>query len=182
MRDLREQGEVELTYAFFSLEVNASEPGLPLTDAAPRYGDALAALALARRDGGTDAVQALYVALGQRLHEQKRSIEPEIVREAADEAGLPGLAERAETDSDLGEEIVAEYHAARALDVFGVPTLQIEGGKTMYGPILAVGPTGDEGVVLWHAVRELLARDSFFELKRWPRDLRPGGAPTGPAA
>ena len=51
----------------------------------------------------------------------------------------------------------------------------------MYGPILAVGPTGDDGVALWRAVAALLQRDVFFELKRWPRDVRPGGLPTGPS-
>jgi hypothetical protein len=68
---------------------------------------------------------------------------------------------------------------ARTRDVFGVPTLQIGEGKVLYGPILAVGPIGPEAVALWAHVRGLADDDTFFELKRWPRDLRPGGAPVG---
>lgn len=182
MRDLRQRRVVELTYSFFSLEVNASAPDLPFAEAAPRYGDALTALTLARREGGTDAVEALYTALGRRLHEQGRSIDLEVVREATDDAGLHGLADRARATDRLAAEVLEEHRAARALDVFGVPTLQIDDGKTIYGPILAVGPTGEDGAALWEAVRSLVTCDAFFELKRWPRDIRPGGAPTGPTA
>jgi hypothetical protein len=168
-----------MTYGFFSLEVNASEPDLDFAEAAPRYGHALATLALARREGGSDSVEALYVELGSRLHEQGRSIDPQLVSEAADGAGLPGLAERAAAEDELGLQLLEEYGAARRLDVFGVPTLALDGCKPVYGPIIAVGPTGEDGLALWRGVQELLRRDAFFELKRWPRDLRPGGRPTG---
>jgi hypothetical protein len=62
----------------------------------------------------------------------------------------------------------------------GVPTLKIDDDKVVYGPIITVGPSGDEGLELWDEVRRLSARPAFFELKRWPRDLRPGGRPVGP--
>jgi predicted DsbA family dithiol-disulfide isomerase len=176
--DLRRRGEVELTYGLFSLEVNASEPGIAFAEAAPRYGHALACLALARREGGNSAVTALYTSMGRRLHDDGRPIEPGLVEDAAREAGLGDLATRA-TPEWLGPDLLEEYRAARALDVFGVPTLRIGSGKPMYGPILALGPTGEDGLRLWRAVAELLGRDAFFEMKRWPRDLRPGGAPTG---
>lgn len=178
LNDLRRQGVVELDHAFFSLEVNASDDGIPFDEASPRYGRALAALALARREGGSPAVTDLYVALGTRLHEQKQRFDATLLDEAAREAGLGDIADRAAA-LDLGAELLAEYRRARGLDVFGVPSLQVDNGKTMYGPILAVGPTGEDGLALWHAVADLLRRDAFFELKRWPRDLRPGGTPTG---
>jgi predicted DsbA family dithiol-disulfide isomerase len=176
LHDLTQQGEIELDYAFFSLELNASEDRASFEGAAPRYGRALTALAFARREGGSPAVTALYVALGSRLHERKREMDDGLLLEAAHEAGLPDLAGA----PDLGDALIEEFHAARALDVFGVPTLQVPQTKTMYGPILAVGPTGEDGLALWHAVVALLERDVFFELKRWPRDVRPGGLPTGP--
>ena len=103
------------------------------------------------------------------------------MRDALDGAGLVELVGHANA-VDQGDELLQEYRAARAVDVFGVPTLQLEGRKAMYGPILAVGPTGSDALALWRAVGDLLRRDAFFELKRWPRDLRPGGAPTGPSA
>jgi hypothetical protein len=55
-----------------------------------------------------------------------------------------------------------------------VPTVQIGTDKVMYGPILATSPTGTDTLVLWEQVTGLSGRPGFFELKRWPRDLRPG--------
>jgi hypothetical protein len=181
LRDLETQGEVKLSYGLFSLEVNATDHPTTFAEAAARYGDALATLAVARRDGGQDAFADLYAALGRRLHVEGRTFDPGLLRDALDEAGLVELAGHA-NPVDHGDELLDEYRAARAADVFGVPTLQLDGGKVTYGPILAVGPTGPDALALWHAVEGLVRRDTFFELKRWPRDLRPGGAPTGPSA
>jgi len=180
LRDLRDRRIIRLTYSFFSLEVNSSGIDLPFDEAAPKYGHALASLALARREGGNQAVEALLLAFGELRHERKEEISPELLRKAAADAGLSDLPDRALNKPDLADEIIAEYLEARALDVFGVPTLKIDDNKVIYGPIIAVGPTGDEGLELWEEVRRLSARPTFFELKRWPRDLRPGGRPVGP--
>jgi hypothetical protein len=179
LRALRDDGHVALTYSLFSLEVNATDPRLPYEEAAPTYGPALAALALARREEGDAAFEALYVAIGTRLHERKEPMSRELLEEATKEAGLatPVMP----VPDELAAEVVAEYRGARERDVFGVPTLGIDDDKVVYGPILAVGPTGTEGVALWEQVKGLADRDTFFELKRWPRDVRPGGRPTGPA-
>jgi predicted DsbA family dithiol-disulfide isomerase len=174
LRDLRDQGEVALSYRLFSLELNAAEPELTFAQATPRYGAAMASLALALREGD-DRFEALYVALGRRLHEEKRPISEAMLAEAAAEAGVTV----AVADASLEDEVVEAYRDARARDVFGVPTLQVAQDKVVYGPILAVGPTGPEGLALWGHVRALADEGTFFELKRWPRDLRPGGAPVG---
>jgi len=186
LRDVRDQGEIDLTYAFFSLEINAHalerndvDPGLPYADAAPTWGTALATLALARREGGDDAVERLLVAIGAARHGRGEPLTPDVLDAAAAEAGLPGLPERGGGDPGLEREILAEYAAARAIDVFGVPTLQIDEDAVIYGPIIAVGPSGQDALALWHQVKGIADRDAFFELKRWPRYLRPGGAPVG---
>lgn len=181
LRDLEDRGEVALDHAFFSLEVNASIDVGTFAERAPRYGEALGALVLARREGGHRSVSDLYAAIGRLLHDEKRPMGDGLLREAAHEVGMLDLLRRANAP-DVGEELLNQYRSARELDVFGVPTLQVDDGKTMYGPILAVGPTGHDGLALWREVHGLLRRDAFFELKRWPRDLRPGGAPTGDPA
>jgi len=104
----------------------------------------------------------------------------ELLSNAATDAGVSDLPDRAMNTPGLADEVVNEYLEARALDVFGVPTLKIDDHKVVYGPIIAVGPTGQEGFELWDEIRRLSARSTFFELKRWPRDLRPGGRPVGP--
>ncbi len=184
LRDLRDRDVIDLTYAFFSLEINAHaferndvDPGLPYVEAAPRWGEALEALAQARNDGGDEAVGALLVALGRRHHDAKEPAGPELVEAACAETRvkLPGAAGRPK----LQRQILDEYAAGRALDVFGVPTLQIGDDAVVYGPIIAVGPTGPDGEQLWQQIKGVADRPGFFELKRWPRTLRPGEEPVG---
>jgi hypothetical protein len=172
--DLRNRGLIEPAWSLFSLEVNSSPPGTPFAAAAARYGPALAALALAREQFGTLAFEALYTALAERLHERKLEASDALLQDAADAAGLSTLPAEVGARVDLGDALIAEYRAARELDVFGVPSLKIADHKAVYGPITALGPTGDDALALWDDVRALAERDDFFELKRWPREFRPG--------
>jgi len=178
---LREGGLLTLSWSLFSLELNASPAGTPFEAASERYGEALLGLALARREG-PEVFERLFVALGERLHERKDHVSPALVREAATEAGRPGLIEQALSTEGLADEITREFHAARDGSVFGVPTLKIGEDKVIYGPMVAVTPAGDAAIDLWDHVRGLSARPDFFELKRWPRDVRPGGGATGSTA
>jgi hypothetical protein len=173
LRDLRDQGLFNLRWRLFSLEVNAM-PDADFWDETREFGEAHVALTLARREGGDGAFEDLYVSLGQRLHDPKARITREILALAAREAGLEGVVERALDDPRLPHEVVAEHQSARARDVFGVPTLSLDGSKVMYGPIIPSAPHGSEAMGWWTHVRWLLGRPDFFELKRWPRDIRPG--------
>jgi hypothetical protein len=172
--DLRARGVADLTWSLFSLEVNSSPAGTPFRDAAPRHGASLAALTLARKELGPSAFEALYVALGNLLHERQLEPSEELVRAAADDAGMRDIPERAAGQPDLGRAVIDEYLAARQLDVFGVPTLQLADHKPVYGPIVASAPAGEDAMSLWNDVRGFAERDDLFELKRWPRDVRPG--------
>jgi Mycothiol-dependent nitroreductase Rv2466c len=180
--DVRGAAGLNLTYSLFSLEVNATDPELPFEEAAPTYGRALAALALARRKDGDEGLESLYLAIGQRLHDPKEPMSESLLDEAVGAAGYPGLMDEVDRQlDDLAADVVESYRAARERDVFGVPTLAIEDDKVIYGPVIAVAPTGEDGLALWEQVRGLADRDVFFELKRWPRDVRPGGRPIGPS-
>lgn len=173
LRELRDAGILTISWRLFSLEVNAAGVDVPFFEAADRYGPALAALALAARNGGDPALEAYYVALGTLLHERGERISPEIARQAEADAGAPDLVDRAEADATLADEVVQAYRDARELDVFGVPTLQLDGGLPIYGPILPEAPTGEEALAWWDHVRWLIAHDDLYELKRWPRSRRP---------
>ncbi len=155
LRGLRDHGRIDLSYSLFSLEVNASGPAMHFDQAAPRWGRVLTLLALARREGGAPAVDALYTALGRLFHEEKQPLSPQLLPKASAECGMPDLLERAASTPDLADEVVAEYREARDLDVFGVPTLQIDDGKVVFGPIIAMAPTGDDALALWQQVEGL---------------------------
>jgi hypothetical protein len=136
------------------------------------------ALMLARREGGNRAFEDLYVVLGRRLHEGKAAMSPETLEQAAIDAGLGDLVERAIADPRLAHEVIGEYEAARARDVFGVPTLSLDGSKVIFGPIFPLSPVDDDALEWWTHIRWLLGRPDFFEFKRWPRDIRPGAIAT----
>ena len=176
--ELRRLERIRLTWRLFSLEVNSSPAGTPFADAAPRHGPALVALAHARERLGAPAFEALFVALGERLHERKLEPSDAVLSDAAEAAGLGHLLAEAAARVDLGDALIAEHHAARQLDVFGVPTLGIADHKVVYGPIVANAPTGSDALALWEDVRRFAERPDLFELKRWPRDVPPGGRRT----
>lgn len=178
LRHLQQQDLIRISWRLFSLEVNAvreSDARTPVSfrEAAAVHGDALLALRLTLQER-PDAFEDLYASIGERLHERREEDSRELVREAAAEAGLSELADRAFEMADLGEEIVREHEEAREQSVFGVPTLRIEGSKVAYGPLIALAPLGRDAIDLWEHTRYLIERPDFFELKRWPRDVRPG--------
>jgi predicted DsbA family dithiol-disulfide isomerase len=175
---LRDRDFISLTWSLFSLEVNSSPPGTPFHIAASRHGRSLAALALARREGREEAFERLYITLGVLMHEDRELTPDDLVPRAAADAGMPGLPERAAAIPDLAEEIVWEYGDARRLNVFGVPTLMIDDDRVVYGPIVALAPIDEDAVALWNDVRHFSAREDLFELKRWPRHIRPGESPS----
>jgi predicted DsbA family dithiol-disulfide isomerase len=174
LRGLADAGVVELDWRIFSLELNSSEMGAPFWDACERQGETLVALALARHDGGNDAFDRLYRELGRKLHDEKQDNSPEMVRACAATAGMSDLVDRAIAKPELTDEVRQEFLDARHESVFGVPTLGIADLKVVYGPIFALAPTGEEAGLLWVHTLWMAERPDFFEMKRWPRDIRPG--------
>lgn len=174
LRDLRDRGTFTIEWRLFSLEVNSAGLDVPFAEAADRYGESLAALLLARREQGESAFEAYYSAIGAIIHDQGSPVSAQVARRAADAASMPGLVDRAAADPTVVEEVVQEYRDARELDVFGVPTLQLEDALPIYGPILPEAPIGDDVTEWWRHVSWMIGRDDLYELKRWPR-------PRGPA-
>lgn len=177
LRDLRDLRLIELSWAIFSLELNASPPDTLFWEACTRHGESLVALALARREQGHGGFESLYAALGERVHDRGDGPTHEQIVEAAATVGMSGLPDRARANPDLADEVTREFLDARSHDVFGVPSLRIGRDKVVYGPLIAVSPRGGDAVALWDQTTGLSGRSDFFELKRWPRDIRPGGDP-----
>ena len=180
LRGLRDRDMFTIEWHLFSLEINTAGPQMPFHEAADRYGEALTAMALARREGGDPALEAYYVALGTIVHDEAEPISPDVAVRAAEAAGMPGLLDRARSDPSLAEAIVQEYRDARELDVFGVPTLRLGDAPPIYGPIIPEAPSGAEALEWWEHISWLIGRHDVYELKRWPRGRRPGSSFTSP--
>ena len=137
----------------------------------------LRVLALVRRETGNEATGEVYRSIGERLHETRPRPEmsPELLRDAVVAAGLDaGVVDRALADPSTEAEVVAEHQAVvERVGAFGVPTIVLPGGKSIFGPVKALAPTGEAAGELWDHVRWLAEQDDFFELKR-TRDRKPG--------
>jgi hypothetical protein len=143
---------------------------------------ALRALTLARREGGDDAIDRLYLALGTAVHERRQKLAERSVLDAAVvEAGLPAdFAERALADASTWEDVVAEERdAVERLLAFGVPTISIDGGTPgTFGPVIDRVPEGEAAATLWDHYLFFALDATFFEIKK----TRPRRAPRPPEA
>jgi Mycothiol-dependent nitroreductase Rv2466c len=137
--------------------------------------------AAARQDLGNDAVGALYTAFGEQLHTAGRSEEirdgdDSVIGEAVEFAGLPAALIAAADNEDLDGIVRKETDLAlgRTGKDVGTPIITFAPGTdeetSLFGPVVARIPRGEEALRVWDAV-ELLARTAgFAELKRSARD------------
>ena len=170
VRNARERRPIDVEWGLYSLEYanreGMDERYLPLVR---RSRPALRLLHLAREQGGNDAVDRLYLALGRARHERDEQLDdPEVLGAALSEAGLdPALLGRAQAETQLDETLREGYEAAEATGAFGVPTLYFGGsGAPYFGPVIDPAPEGEEAAQLWDNLYGIASRPYFYELKR----------------
>ncbi|HXY72408.1 MAG TPA: DsbA family protein [Actinomycetota bacterium] len=175
IREAESVRDLRVEWRLFSLRLVNESIDDPLTDDSAKSVPALRALALAGREGGRDAVDRLYRAIGSRIHDGDQTLSRETLDAAVADAKLPAdLVRRAMADPSTADDVRAEHReAADAVEAFGVPTIVLDSGRGIFGPVVAVAPTGEAAGELWDRVRWLADLDGFFELKR-DRDRRPG--------
>lgn len=172
-REVRRSRDLDIEWRFLSL-----------TRINDRSEDSLAPLriaALARREGGNEAVDRAYLALGRAIHERKAGPRDperfrEVARETLAEVGLsPALVERALEDDSTRAEVVAEHD--RAVDrygAFGVPWLVLGDDEYGYfGPVVAERLRGEQALELWEHFTWLVEQPYLYELKRSRSQLPP---------
>jgi predicted DsbA family dithiol-disulfide isomerase len=172
-RRLEALGVVELSWGFFSLEVqNAVEDGADIatfTRSVPSMRVAL----LVREQLGQAAAGNFYAAIGARMHERDEQLRSlETMEGALSDAGLdPALATRALADDGTASQLMAE-HQALAGRGFGVPTLVLdhEDGPAMFGPVMPRVPDDVDALELWEHVAWIIRNPNVYELKRTRAD------------
>jgi len=123
----------------------------------------------ARQVGGNQALDDLYLAIGEARHERNRSLtDKKMLEKALTSAGLSvSLFEETRTNHEIDEQLENAYKQAVALGAFGVPTLFLDDGHTpFYGPLIEIVPTGEEAGQLWDHISALISLPYFYELKR----------------
>ena len=180
IREVERIRDVEVEWAFFSLEEQNKPETSPLREPKARGTAALRTLALVRRTEGNGATGSLYRAIGERLHEQREDFTLHLVRNALEDVGLkPELVDEALGDDVTIKEISEEHYAvASSVGCFGVPTIVLPTGEAMFGPVVSGAPTGEAAGELWDHFEWLTRQGYFFEMKRERGDVRPGGQGT----
>ena len=175
MREVEQTRDVAVDWRVFSLQLVHEDKEDPLADRHATGTAALRTLALARRRFGNDAVGRTYEAIGRRVHDGDEELDPEVVRRSLVDVGLdPGLVDQALEDDSTMDDVRAEHDAAvRDVGAFGVPTIVLDSGRGLFGPVIATAPGREAAGELWDHVRFLIDADGFFELKR-ERDRKPG--------
>ncbi|CAN5554548.1 DsbA family protein [soil metagenome] len=136
-----------------------------------------------RADHGRQAVGPLYEAIGTRIFDTSRSVDPlsasdqgarHILEPLLLEVGLPTTLADALDDTDLDAEIRGETEEALALtgrDV-GTPILHFgpPDGAAFFGPVISRLPSADDAGRLWDHIVGLADFAGFAELKRSLRE------------
>ncbi|HXO50801.1 MAG TPA: hypothetical protein VN888_07185 [Mycobacterium sp.] len=136
-----------------------------------------------RAEHGREAVGPLYKAIGTRIFDTSRDVDPlsasdQGSRRALEpllrDAGLTSDVAEALDDQTLDDEIRAETEEALALtgrDV-GTPILHFQppGGTAFFGPVISRLPSPDDAGALWDHLIALTSFPGFAEIKRSLRE------------
>jgi 2-hydroxychromene-2-carboxylate isomerase len=169
VRQVRDQGLVDVEWKFFSLA--------GINDREDQWHGPLRICALARQEGGNEAVDRAYLALGRLWHEEGDAYDrigelAEMVKPFLADVGLdPSLAERALADPATLETVMADHReAVETLGAFGVPWLVVaDDERGFFGPVIGELLPDDEAVELWEHFRWMGTRPYLYELKRGGR-------------
>jgi 2-hydroxychromene-2-carboxylate isomerase len=169
IREVRRNHPLEIEWKFFSLA--------GVNERADVWHGPLRIAALARREGGNDATDRAYLALGRLFHEREKSFDEidqlaQLARPYLSEVGLdPSLAQRALDDQRTLEEVLADHtDAVERLKAFGVPWIVVDGDEMgFFGPVIGELPEGRAAVELWEHFQWVGRQQYLFELKRGGR-------------
>jgi 2-hydroxychromene-2-carboxylate isomerase len=136
-----------------------------------------------RAEHGREAVGPFYKAIGTRIFDTSRDVDPLSASDQGSrrtlepllrDAGLTSDVAEALDDQTLDDEIRAETEEALALtgrDV-GTPILHFQppGGTAFFGPVISRLPSPDDAGALWDHVIALTSFPGFAEIKRSLRE------------
>jgi len=170
IRSVREQRDVDITWRFFSLEeVNLVAGKRHPWERPWSYGfGQMRVGALIRRELGNDALDRWYAAVGHAFFSDGlKTHVPEVHARVIADAGFdPAFVDRAIADDSTLAEVRDEHQDAVArFGAHGVPTLVLDRGYAVYGPVVVPAPTGADAVALWELVRSMQRFPRLYELR-----------------
>jgi hypothetical protein len=123
--------------------------------------------AAAAHEAGDHVLGPFYAALGMRMHDQRRSMDPAVFGEALEEVGLPASLAEAATSDEFDDVIKRSHHEAFdqvGIDV-GAPVIRVD-GNAFFGPVVVPPPKGEAAGRLWDGFVIVTGTEGFYEIKR----------------
>jgi predicted DsbA family dithiol-disulfide isomerase len=168
-RRLEELDVVDLSWGFFSLEVQNADDNQIDIRTHTRSVPAMRAALLVREELGQAAAGRYYAEIAGRMHDRDEQIRLlETMEGALFDAGLdPSYAGRALADDGTASRLMAE-HKALFERGFGVPTIVLDraDGPAMFGPVMPRVPNDADALELWEHVAWIIRNPDIYELKR----------------
>lgn len=170
IREVRRHVELDVAWRFFSLEeVNREDGKKHPWERAWSYGwSQMRVAALLRRDG-VEAVDRWYAAAGAAFFERGLpTFTPDGARAVLESIGVdPHRVEEALEDPTTGDEVLADHReCVERHGGHGVPTLVLDDGTALFGPVVLDPPEGPAAVRLWDLVTAWRDFPTLFELRR----------------
>ncbi|WP_158890627.1 disulfide bond formation protein DsbA [Amycolatopsis anabasis] len=167
--EVREVRDIELTFHLMSLSVLNEGTTLPeVYETLMAKGWSLSRVAAAAvAEHGDTALDKLYTAMGNRVHNGGEQDYDRVIVAALAETGLPAGLRDAAGDAGYDERIRASHEEGMkpvGLDV-GTPVVHID-GTACFGPVLSRIPRGEAAGRIFDGARLLSGYPHFFELKR----------------
>jgi hypothetical protein len=171
MLEVERVRDVRATFRVMSLAVlNENTYDVDLLDKA--WGP-VRILTVAELAEGSDAVRALYLALGALIHlERRRTLDRDFYAAALHRAGLPFSLANAVWSPYYDADVRASHETAVAPvgGGLGSPIIhmrQSSGGLAgFFGPVVNRCPRGEAAGRLWDSVALAVENETFYELKR----------------
>jgi len=176
--DVAERNDLDVTWRAFSLALANEGNEIPEQFRALQVASqaALRIVEHLQAEGRNDEIGAFYTELGRRWFHDDEPRSVEVVRAAAEAAGVGDVADRAEVEA-LDLRLAESLAEARSMvgDDVGSPVLAVD-GSGLFGPIISSTLDAEDADRLWQVVTGSLQLGAFHELKR----SRTGGPSFGP--
>jgi 2-hydroxychromene-2-carboxylate isomerase len=157
-------------WRLMSLAVLNADKDVPAEELEPAQRSRLASRVLAATEAahGSEGLDAVYTALGRRVHEHGQDLDRSTVEAALGDAGLPAalLAAYDDEQHDTAVRTSHDESQQRVGEEAGSPVVAVGDGPGFFGPIVTEVPTGEAADRLYEAVRLLSSVPEFSELKR----------------
>lgn len=168
LREVRSLQPVTVDWRFCSLEeINRADHEKHPWERDWSYGWGMLRVAAMLRRISMDACDRFYEAAGRALHEDGlKPHTPEVAAEICEGLGFDSsVVQAAIDDPTTNDEVKADHDAITGAGGFGVPTLVFDGGRQVYGPVVAPAPTGQDAIDLWNLTVAYSRIPHLYELK-----------------